>query len=203
VQTVYSLRAKGIGPRARRVGKYLRYRPEDVIAWFDGPDAGPRLMARPCLPLGSYDKITVWQDGKTFTARTKFRDFDGVVRLVKRTGKTRAKARLHEVEVMCALLGHPRGEFVPSRFLEVEATASGEGERRVGDRSACSSDAGLGLVQILHLDNYQRRRWLLLGVLLKSEVHPAALDVGVLRSVRRRGPSEHLAEELGGLRSAV
>jgi predicted DNA-binding transcriptional regulator AlpA len=40
VQTVYSWRAKGTGPRARRVGKYLRYRPEDVIAWFDGPDAG-------------------------------------------------------------------------------------------------------------------------------------------------------------------
>lgn len=40
VQTVYSWWAKGTGPRARRVGKYLRYRPEDVIAWFDGPDAG-------------------------------------------------------------------------------------------------------------------------------------------------------------------
>jgi predicted DNA-binding transcriptional regulator AlpA len=40
VQTAYSWRAKGTGPRARKVGKYLRYRPEDVIAWFDGPDAG-------------------------------------------------------------------------------------------------------------------------------------------------------------------
>lgn len=40
VQTVYSWRAKGTGPKGRRVGKYLRYRPEDVIAWFDGPDAG-------------------------------------------------------------------------------------------------------------------------------------------------------------------
>ena len=40
VQTLYSWRAKGAGPKARRVGKYLRYRPEDVIAWFDGPDAG-------------------------------------------------------------------------------------------------------------------------------------------------------------------
>jgi hypothetical protein len=49
-------------------------------------------MARPALPLGSYGKITVWQDGKAFVARTKFRDFDGVVPLVKRTGKTRAAA---------------------------------------------------------------------------------------------------------------
>lgn len=49
-------------------------------------------MARPALPLGSYGKITVWQDGKTFIARTKFGDFDGVVRLVKRSGKTKAAA---------------------------------------------------------------------------------------------------------------
>lgn len=39
-QTLYSWRAKGTGPRARRVGKYLRYRPDDVIAWLDDPDAG-------------------------------------------------------------------------------------------------------------------------------------------------------------------
>jgi DNA-binding transcriptional MerR regulator len=35
VQTVYSWRAQGSGPPARRVGKYLRYRPADVIAWFE------------------------------------------------------------------------------------------------------------------------------------------------------------------------
>jgi predicted DNA-binding transcriptional regulator AlpA len=40
VQTVYSWRAKGTGPRARRVGKYLRYRPEDVVGWFEGSDTG-------------------------------------------------------------------------------------------------------------------------------------------------------------------
>ena len=35
VQTLYSWRSNGSGPRARRVGKYLRYRPEDVDHWLD------------------------------------------------------------------------------------------------------------------------------------------------------------------------
>jgi hypothetical protein len=39
VQTVYSWRARRAGPPARKVGKYLRYRPDDVIRWLDGlPD---------------------------------------------------------------------------------------------------------------------------------------------------------------------
>jgi integrase len=49
-------------------------------------------MARPTLPLGSYGKIKIWDNGSGFTARTKFRDFDGVVRLVKRNGSTGAAA---------------------------------------------------------------------------------------------------------------
>jgi hypothetical protein len=38
-------------------------------------------MARPPLPLGSYGKITSWQDGAGWLSRAKFRDFDGVVRM--------------------------------------------------------------------------------------------------------------------------
>jgi integrase len=49
-------------------------------------------MARPPLPLGSYGKITSWQDGSVWIARAKFRDFDGVGRLVKRSGRTKAAA---------------------------------------------------------------------------------------------------------------
>ncbi len=49
-------------------------------------------MARPPLPLGTYGKIKTWQDGKTWLARAQFRDYDGRVRLVKRSGKTRAAA---------------------------------------------------------------------------------------------------------------
>jgi len=35
VGTLYSWRCHNQGPAARRVGKYLRYKPEDVIEWFD------------------------------------------------------------------------------------------------------------------------------------------------------------------------
>jgi hypothetical protein len=41
---------------------------------------------------GSYGKINIWDNGAGFTARTKFRDFDGVVRPVKRNGSTKAAA---------------------------------------------------------------------------------------------------------------
>lgn len=49
-------------------------------------------MPRPPLPLGTYGKIKTWQEDKAWLARAKFRDFDGVVRLVKRSGKTKAAA---------------------------------------------------------------------------------------------------------------
>jgi hypothetical protein len=32
--TLYQWRYLGIGPRAARVGRWLRYHPDDVIAWF-------------------------------------------------------------------------------------------------------------------------------------------------------------------------
>jgi predicted DNA-binding transcriptional regulator AlpA len=42
VQTLYSWRARNFGPRARRVGKHLRYRPGDVESWVDALDTdGP------------------------------------------------------------------------------------------------------------------------------------------------------------------
>jgi excisionase family DNA binding protein len=33
--TVYYWRSEGLGPRSRRIGKHVRYRREDVIAWVD------------------------------------------------------------------------------------------------------------------------------------------------------------------------
>lgn len=35
VQTLYSWRCTGYGPKARRIGKHLRYRPDEVAAWLD------------------------------------------------------------------------------------------------------------------------------------------------------------------------
>ncbi len=40
VQTLYSWRSQGSGPPARRVGKYLRYRPTDVVRWLESLDDG-------------------------------------------------------------------------------------------------------------------------------------------------------------------
>jgi excisionase family DNA binding protein len=33
--TLYQWRTKGYGPTGRRIGKYVRYRSEDVDAWID------------------------------------------------------------------------------------------------------------------------------------------------------------------------
>ena len=49
-------------------------------------------MARPPLPLGTYGKIKTWQEGGAWLARVKFRDFDGTVRPIKRSGTTKAAA---------------------------------------------------------------------------------------------------------------
>ena len=49
-------------------------------------------MARPGLPLGTYGTISVTASAAGFTARTKYRDLDGIVRPVKRNGKTKAAA---------------------------------------------------------------------------------------------------------------
>lgn len=35
VQTLYDWRCKGQGPRAFKIGKHLRYRESDVLAWLD------------------------------------------------------------------------------------------------------------------------------------------------------------------------
>jgi DNA-binding transcriptional MerR regulator len=35
INTLYKWRTKGYGPAGRRVGNYLRYRPEDVDAWIE------------------------------------------------------------------------------------------------------------------------------------------------------------------------
>lgn len=35
LRTLYAWRTRGIGPRGIRVGRYVRYRREDVEAWLD------------------------------------------------------------------------------------------------------------------------------------------------------------------------
>lgn len=40
VNTLYQWRCKGYGPRGLRMGKYVRYRPDDVQAWIDQQAVG-------------------------------------------------------------------------------------------------------------------------------------------------------------------
>jgi DNA-binding transcriptional MerR regulator len=35
INTLYQWRTKGYGPTGRRMGKYVRYRPEDVTTWVE------------------------------------------------------------------------------------------------------------------------------------------------------------------------
>lgn len=35
VKTLYEWRGKHYGPKGKRVGKHVRYKPEDVMAWFE------------------------------------------------------------------------------------------------------------------------------------------------------------------------
>ncbi|MFI0471000.1 helix-turn-helix transcriptional regulator [Saccharopolyspora sp. 5N102] len=37
-RTLYEWRSKGYGPTGRRVGKYVRYKPEDVESWFESQE---------------------------------------------------------------------------------------------------------------------------------------------------------------------
>lgn len=49
-------------------------------------------MARPPLGLGTYGTVKTWQDGSGWVARAQYRDLDGVVRQVKRRGRSKAAA---------------------------------------------------------------------------------------------------------------
>ena len=40
VKTVYAWRSAGTGPPGRRVGKWLRYRPQDVHGWVEALPTG-------------------------------------------------------------------------------------------------------------------------------------------------------------------
>lgn len=105
-------------------------------------------MGRPPLPLGSYGKITTWEEGAGFIARTKFRDFDGVVRLVKRTGKSRAAAeRALKAALVTRRAPVKDGEVTPDSLFgkvadlwlaELEGLVD-EGQRSPGTLSTYSS----------------------------------------------------------------
>lgn len=40
VGTLYQWRSRGYGPIGRKIGKYVRFKPEDVEDWFESQAAG-------------------------------------------------------------------------------------------------------------------------------------------------------------------
>lgn len=40
IKSVYGWNYKGTGPKFRKVGRHVRYRPEDIEKWLDAQQAG-------------------------------------------------------------------------------------------------------------------------------------------------------------------
>lgn len=40
IGTLYQWRTRGYGPPGRRIGKYVRYKPDDVERWFESQAEG-------------------------------------------------------------------------------------------------------------------------------------------------------------------
>ena len=84
--TLYHWRRTGYGPQGTRVGRYVRYRPEEVRAWFESR-AARRARCRdhryPSAPTATSARIEC-RGG--YRALTRFRDHDGVTRKVERRG---------------------------------------------------------------------------------------------------------------------
>jgi len=70
-------------------------------------------MGRPALALGTYGAISTTCEGKMWVARTKYRDLGGVVRKVKRSGKSQASAERALKEAL-------RDREAPARESEVK-----------------------------------------------------------------------------------
>jgi integrase len=138
-------------------------------------------MARQPLPLGSYGKIRVWQDGSAWVARAQFRDFDGVVRPVKRRGQSKAAA---ERALRAALVERQaptkEQEVGPeSRFSKVAELWLAEVEEAV--------DAGRRSPGTLNTYGYVYRRHVrpALGALRVREVTVPVVD-RVLMTIKQR-----------------
>lgn len=101
-------------------------------------------MARPPMPLGSYGTITAWEDSTGWVAKTRYRDFDGVSRQVKRRGRSKAAAvRSLKAALVDRQTPARESEIIPdSRFSKVADLWLAEVEDAVdsGRRSPATLD---------------------------------------------------------------
>lgn len=101
VSTVYDWRTRGLGPRAYRFGKHLKFAVSDARIWVEKQRDGdcPPLrtggdaISRRRLTIGTFGDIgfLAGPNGRSI-ARARHRDWDGKNRLVQATGDTRKQA---------------------------------------------------------------------------------------------------------------
>lgn len=142
-------------------------------------------MPRPPLPVGTHGKIKITERASGgFVARTKYRDYDGVTRLVERAGATQNKAKNNLSEALRDRSGPARGVVnAETKFSDAAALWFAEVEASVksGD---CSPNT---------VDLYERqlRNHVLpaLGALRLREVTTPHVDAFLADVRRRRGAS--------------
>lgn len=76
-------------------------------------------MSRPPLPVGSWGDISVARNGEAWTARARFRDFDGVTRQVTRSAKTKGAARTALLDALTARTTPATDDLTPSTKVAV------------------------------------------------------------------------------------
>lgn len=166
-------------------------------------------MPRPPLPLRTYGKIKTCRGGAGWLARAQFRDHDGIVRHVKRSGKSRAAA---ERALRAALVDRQapvkQAAVTPAEFAAVAELWLAEVERAVdeggkspGTLDVCRSihrrhvKPALGALRVREVDTPVVDRMLATGCRIgeclaigwdEVDLDGAAVDV-CWRLVRRTG----------------
>jgi integrase len=105
-------------------------------------------MGRPPLAIGTYGAVRTYERGRSWVARTNFRDFDGVTRPVERTGKSKAAAeRALKVELQNRSRGRAGSLTRESRLSDVAELWFKRMEQRAADGDLADSS----------LDTYRRQ----------------------------------------------
>lgn len=191
-------------------------------------------MARPPLPIGTFGTITTKEVRPgVFRARTRFRDFDGVTREIKGTGRS-AAAAVRELKVKIADRSAPTGDLIgpDMRISQVadiwlslyraeqrsEATTANEYQRiidnvinpAIGNIRLREATAGRLERLIRSQDSHSRRKKTktVLKMMFDAAVIDDALPANPVSSTSRlRGQKKDVqalsVEDLNAVRSAV
>ena len=191
-------------------------------------------MARPPLPIGTFGTITTKEVRPgVYRARTRFRDFDGVTREIKGTGRS-AAAAVRELKVKIADRSAPTGDLIgpDMRISQVadiwlslyraeqrsEATTANEYQRiienvinpAIGNIRLREATAGRLERLIRSQDSHSRRKKTktVLKMMFDAAVIDDALPANPVSSTSRlRGQKKDVqalsVEDLNAVRSAV